>query len=78
MTFRLAPGVSDDAFLAADRSAYFAGASAAVPFLRRTTARGEDGSWLVVTLWDGEAADLGQALDGLVEGLEVRRWHTLD
>jgi heme-degrading monooxygenase HmoA len=64
-TFRLAEGVTDEAFLALDKRI----STELVPnrpgFLRRTTARhGED--WLVVTLWASEtdAASFQRDADG--------------
>ena len=61
LTFRLAAGVDEAEFLAADR----AWQTELVPnrpgFVRRTTARGADGEWLVVTLWWSDAdADAGR------------------
>jgi len=64
-TFRLAEGVSDDAFLALDRRMQTELVPNRPGFLRRTTARhGED--WLVVTLWasDADAAAFQRAVDG--------------
>ena len=53
-TFRLAEGVTDDAFLALDRRLQTELVYAQPGLVRRTTARhGED--WLVVTLWASEA-----------------------
>jgi heme-degrading monooxygenase HmoA len=54
-TFRLAPGASEDGFLALDRRVQTELVPNQPGFLRRTTTRrGED--WLVVTLWASEAA----------------------
>jgi hypothetical protein len=77
-TFRLAPGVSESEFLAADRSAQVA-AYGLPGLVRRTTCCSDDGSWLVVTLWGDAAGDV-PGLDGLVEpgSVEVRRYTTLD
>ena len=56
-------------------------------FIRRTTARGEDGAWIVVTIWDSAAAadaDAGRDADAafvsVIDGDSVRRrrWTTLD
>ncbi|HXY28710.1 MAG TPA: hypothetical protein VEH82_10555 [Acidimicrobiales bacterium] len=53
-TFRLAEGVTDEAFLTLDRRVQTELVPNQPGFLRRTTARhGED--WLVVTLWASEA-----------------------
>ena len=80
--FRLAAGTDEDAFLSADE-ALQAELSPAAGFVRRTTARGEDGEWLVLAMW-GTAADADAApppvpLD-LVDPTSVRRgrWSTLD
>jgi heme-degrading monooxygenase HmoA len=64
-TFRLADGVSDDAFLALDKRIQTELVPNQRGFLRRTTARhGED--WLVVTLWssDADAAAFQRAAQG--------------
>ena len=81
-TFRLADGADEAAFLVADRlvqetfSAYRNG------FVRRTTARGADGEWMVVTLWataaDAETSDSLPEFDDLITGSEIRRYETLD
>ena len=60
-TFRLAEGVSDEAFLALDKRVQTALIPNQSGFLRRTTARhGRD--WLVVTLWwsDDDAASFAR------------------
>ena len=65
-TFRLAAGVDDATFLAADAEAQ-ARAHLARGIVRRTTARDGDGRWLVLTSWyDAECAD-GAGDDGLAE-----------
>ena len=64
-TFRLAEGVTDDAFLALDKRIQTELVPNQRGFLRRTTARhGED--WLVVTLWasDADAAAFQRAAEG--------------
>ena len=64
-TFRLAEGMTDDAFLALDRRIQTELVPNQPGFLRRTTARhGEE--WLVVTLWasDAEAASFQRAAEG--------------
>ncbi len=57
MTFRLAEGVTDDAFLALDRRIQTELVPNQPGFMRRTTARHGD-EWVVVTLWasDNDAA----------------------
>jgi hypothetical protein len=49
-TFRLADGVDEAAFLAADAEVQ-AELSPEPGFVRRTTARGDDGTWLVLAMW---------------------------
>jgi heme-degrading monooxygenase HmoA len=62
-TFRLAEGVTDDAFLALDRRIQTELVPNRPGFLRRTTARHGD-DWLVVTLWasDADAAAFQRAV----------------
>ena len=60
LTFRLASGVDEDDFLEADRKVQTELVPNLPGFVRRTTARGEDGGWLVVTLW-GSADDANAA-----------------
>ena len=56
-TFRLAEGVDEAAFLAADE-ALQAEMGPHRGFVRRTTARGEAGEWLVLAMWwSAEVAD---------------------
>jgi hypothetical protein len=61
MSFRLAPDADEEAFLAADRSVQSDFAYHQPGLLRRTTARGADGAWIVIDLWrsesDADAAD---------------------
>jgi hypothetical protein len=61
-TFRLGAGVEESDFLEADRLVQTRFAHRRPGFLRRTTARGEDGSWLVLVLW-GSAADAAAAAE---------------
>jgi hypothetical protein len=56
LTFRLAADVDEDGFLIADRQAQTECLYKQRGMLRRTTARGVGGEWLVVTVW-GSAAD---------------------
>lgn len=69
-TFRLAPGVGEEDFLAADRRWQ----NELVPhrdgFLRRTTA-GRQGEWVVITLWATEVAAATFETD--TRGHEVRQ-----
>jgi heme-degrading monooxygenase HmoA len=64
-TFRLAEGVTDEAFLALDRRVQTELVPNRTGFLRRTTARHGD-DWLVVTLWatDDDAAAFQRAVEG--------------
>lgn len=91
MTFRLAAGVDVDAFRAADRSVQTDFAYRQPGLLRRTTARADDGSWIVIDLWrsssdaDATTARWGDdpvtaAFMSLVDGDSVRteRYATLD
>jgi len=68
VTFRLAPGTSDDQFLVADRRVQTEFAYHRPGIVRRTTARGADGTWIVVTLWESSADMQGAAADyGIVQ-----------
>ena len=72
-TFRLRDGVDDVDFLDADRRIQTDFIPTLPGFMRRTTARGRDGEWLVVVLW-GSFAD-AEAADALAAGDEdVRRF----
>lgn len=55
LRFRLTDGADEAAFLAADRRLQADFAYQQPGLLRRTTARGHDGSWLVIDLWRSEA-----------------------
>jgi hypothetical protein len=61
MRFRLPPGADEAAFLAADRRVQEEFAYHQPGLLRRTTARGQDGGWIVIDLWrsvaDADACD---------------------
>jgi hypothetical protein len=81
-TFRLAEGVAEVAFLAADKELQ-AELSPQPGFVRRTTARGEAGEWLVLAMWWSAAeADAASAAvpEDLVDPASVRRgrYETLD
>jgi hypothetical protein len=81
-TFRLVDGVDEGAFLAADEARQ-AELNPERGFVRRTTARGEAGTWLVLTLWtSAEAADAAASAvpEELVDPASVRRerFETLD
>jgi hypothetical protein len=86
-TFRLAAGAGEAAFLAADERVQTEVAPFQHGFIRRTTARGTDGRWLVETLWyDDRCADGAAAGGAAVEGFDalvdpgsvhVERWTAL-
>ena len=61
MRFRLAPDAGEAAFLAADRRVQREFAYQQPGLMRRTTARGQDGGWIVIDLWrspaDADACD---------------------
>jgi hypothetical protein len=91
LMFRLAPGTDEAAFLAADRRVQTDFAYRQPGLVRRTTARGGDGEWVVVDLWrsaaDADACDAAWGADpvsaefmALVDGDSVRtqRYETLD
>jgi hypothetical protein len=88
-TFRLAVGTADATFLAADRRVQQEVAPFEPGFVRRTTARGDDGRWLVETLWfDDASATAAEATDapavaalrGCIDPatLRIERWTMLD
>jgi hypothetical protein len=52
VTFRLAPDTDPDAFLEADRRAQTEFAYRQAGLQRRTTARGTEAEWVVVTVWE--------------------------
>lgn len=91
LTFRLAADTDEAAFLDADRRVQTEFVPNLPGFMRRTTARGRDGEWLVVVLWssesDAEAASklakdhpATNAFDALVDAstAEMKRYSTLD
>jgi hypothetical protein len=61
LRFRLAAGTDEATFLAADRQVQQEFAYQQPGLLRRTTARSEDGGWIVIDLWrsaaDADACD---------------------
>lgn len=72
MKFRLAPGGDEAAFLAADRRVQEDFAYQQPGLLRRTTARGQDGTWIVIDLWrsaaDADACDARWESDPVAQG----------
>jgi hypothetical protein len=62
MRFRLAPGADEETFLEADRRVQSHFAYRQPGLLRRTTARGADGAWIVIDVWrSGPDADAASA-----------------
>jgi hypothetical protein len=60
LRFELAPGADEAAFLEADKQVQVEYAYQQPGLVRRTTARGDDGRWVVIDLWrSAEAADAG-------------------
>ena len=55
MSFRLASGADEDAFLKADARVQMEFAYQQPGLLRRTTARSAGGQWIVIDLWRSEA-----------------------
>ena len=45
--------------------------------LRRTTARADDGEWIVITIWDGDPPPAPSVPDGARDP-QTRRYTTLD
>jgi hypothetical protein len=88
---RLREGVSDDEFLAVDREVQHDVFPFHPGFARRTTARGDDGTWAVIVLWGSDEEAQAAAADvtshpaavRLAEladpaSIRVRRYTTLD
>ena len=91
VTFRLGPGADEESFVAADRRVQTGFMYRRPGLLRRTTARGDGGDWLVVAVWDSvenaeatEEASRGDAavaaFSGFVDPPTVRigRYRTLE
>ena len=66
MRFRLLPGCDEALFLAADKRLQEEFAYQQPGLLRRTTARGPDGAWIVIDLW--RSADDADACAGRWDG----------
>ena len=88
-TFRLADGVSEDAFLAADERARTRFLYQQAGLSRATTAKGAAGEWLLAVLWASvEHADAAAtaaatdddavALDRVITDRAVRRYEPFD
>ncbi|MGH3157269.1 MAG: hypothetical protein ACRDNF_11925 [Streptosporangiaceae bacterium] len=91
MRFHLGPGTAEEEFLAADRRLQEEFAYHQPGLLRRTTARGEDGGWIVIDLWrsaaDADACDqrwdndpVAQAFMSLLDrsSVSTERYQQLD
>jgi hypothetical protein len=91
VTFRLAPGSDEAAFLAADRRVQTEFTYQQPGLVRRTTARGADDDWIVVIMWQTAAdadiaaerardhpaaAEFASSLDEST--VQRRRYETLD
>jgi hypothetical protein len=74
--FRLVPGADAEAFLEADRRVQVEVVPTRAGFLRRTTARGEGGEWLVVSLWQS-IADADAALEETEDHPAMREFLSL-
>jgi hypothetical protein len=90
-TFRLADGVSDDVYLAADERVRTGFVYHQPGIVRSTTCRAENGEWAVILFWasdeeaDSAAAKVGDSpeyreLGGLIDQstLQQRRYTTFD
>ncbi len=55
MSFRLVPGADREEFEDADRGVQTRFQYHQPGLVRRTTARSEDGTWVVITMWRSEA-----------------------
>ena len=91
VTFRLAAGTDESTFLDADRRVQTEFIYREPGLLRRTTARDENGEWIVIVLWRSESdadaaarlsegdrptAELVALLDAAT--VQTRRYSTLD
>ncbi len=90
-TFRLTDASDEQQFLEADAALQSGFAYQQTGLARRTTARRDDGVWIVIEIWsDGAAADgaaaerpgspLVAAYDAMIDhdSLETSRWAALD
>jgi hypothetical protein len=71
MRFRLPPGADEAGFLAADRRVQEEFARHQPGLLRRTTARAQDGGWIVIDVWrsaaDADACDVRWEADPVTQ-----------
>jgi hypothetical protein len=88
MRFRLSPDCDEAAFLLADKKVQEEFAYAQAGLQRRTTARGQDGNWVVIDLWrsaeDADACDvlwdsdpIAQHFMSFVDHVSVKRYQQL-
>jgi predicted acetyltransferase len=73
MTFRLVEDTDEDAFVKADATAQVDYAYQQHGLVRRTTARGEDGDWLVMTMW-ASAEDAYHAAEAALDDPAATAW----
>jgi hypothetical protein len=91
VTFRLTAGTDEADFLAVDKRVQTDFAYQQPGMLRRTTARGADGEWIVIMLWraaaDAEAAAARAVTDAVTArfaamvdaaSVQTRRYELLD
>ena len=80
--FRLAEGVTDDVFLVTDDKVRTRFLYQQQGMMRATTARSNDGEWIVIVVWWGEdyAVDLPDELLALADraSVERRRYESFD
>jgi hypothetical protein len=74
MRFRLAPGRDEAEFIAADRRLQQEFAYQQPGLVRRTTARGADGDWVVIDLWRSAADADACAAGGIGIPWWLRSW----
>ena len=90
-TFRLKDDITEEEFLAANERMQTGFVYLQPGFVRRTTARGKDGEWLVIGMWQtqadaataGEVArgdPISRAANAMVDpaSVAVKRFETLD
>ncbi len=90
-TFKLKDGVSEDGFLAANERLQTEFVYQQPGFVRRTTARGKDGEWLVIGMWRSQAEaiaagelakqdEVSRKANRMVDpsSVQVKRFETLD
>lgn len=90
-TFRLRDGVREEDFLAANERMQTEFVYQQPGFVRRTTARSEDGEWLVIGIWGSQAEaaaagrlaqddEISRVANGMVDpaSVSVKRFVTLD